>query len=118
LSLLQLYYRIAVNHEQLDSRLVQLCLADIDTVRLFRRCGHKSPNSGKAMLDTQNGVSFYRKPKLVVPSTAPLEFKGSESPDRVTYTLIKMIYSAFGHYEEAIPNWNSKEERFVFVPCE
>jgi hypothetical protein len=70
------------------------------------------------MLDTEGGISFYGKPKLVVPKTAPLAFGGSSSPDRVAFKLVSAVYSAFGHEEEAIPDWNPEEEKFIFQQYE
>jgi hypothetical protein len=116
LSLLQLYYRIATKYSQPHSLLVQLCLVNIETVRLFRLRGDLNPSRGSTMLDTEDGISFYGKQKLVVPSTGPLEFDDSSSPDQVAFQLIRRIYSAFGHGEDAIPDWDPKEERFNFLP--
>lgn len=116
LSLLQLYYRIATKYSQPHSRLVQLCLVNIETVRLFRLRGDLNPSRGSTMLDTEDGISFYGKQKLVVPRTGPLEFDDSSSPDQVAFQLIRRIYSAFGHGEDAIPDWDPKEERFNFLP--
>jgi hypothetical protein len=118
LSLLRLYYRIALKQQQPSTLCVQLCLANIETIRLFRMGGYPPPHTGKAALDEENGVGFYRQPLLLVPKKDPLRFDESVSPDQVAFALVRGVYSAFGHDEEDIPHWNAREGRFVFPPFE